>query len=396
MNNQKRAIFFVVILFISLILLEVGARIVFSFIVGPQVMLYGTSYCCGPDIGVAVRGESNPKNLEAGRAPGGVRFHQNEQAGYSKYFPNENRKDHDPNDVPFEVTINSHGFRGKEYTVAPKPNTLRVVTLGASSTFGYRNRDHDTYPYQLENTLNDRLKIFGCGDRTAFEVINLGIPHTTSEQNVALYLAEGRPLKPDVVTFYEGVNDTNIGMDTLRWESLPFYRRVIRYYRNDIIIFGLMESIFLNMIAQFSRSDLDWLLEGKPHTFLTNIDAIRLAVESDSGMFFVASQQAKSLMIPSELMRGVTYSDEEKAVREKLKSTGQVTAQELWFLVHTALMKQLRQWAQENGHLFIDVIAAMDDRRDFLVSWVHLSPEGNRLVSRTFSDAIFEAACGIQ
>jgi hypothetical protein len=59
-------------------------------------------------------------------------------------------------------------------------------------------------------------------------------------------------------------------------------------------------------------------------------------------------------------------------------------------------MKQLRQWAQENGHLFIDVIAAMDDRRDFLVSWVHLSPEGNRLVSRTFSDAIFEAACGIQ
>jgi len=54
---------------------------------------------------------------------------------------------------------------------------VRVVTLGASSTFGFHNRDDQTYPRQLENLLNQEAR-----GSTRYEVINLGIPHLTSDE----------------------------------------------------------------------------------------------------------------------------------------------------------------------------------------------------------------------
>lgn len=78
-----------------------------------------------------------------------------------------------------------------------------MVTLGASSTFGYYTRDDETYPHYLERYLSQRL---AAGSRA--EVINLGIPHLRSEEILALFRAEGLPLDPDVVTVYLGANDS--------------------------------------------------------------------------------------------------------------------------------------------------------------------------------------------
>jgi hypothetical protein len=41
-----------------------------------------------------------------------------------------------------------------------------------------------------------------------FEVLNLGIPHATSDHILSLFLAEGPLLDPDVVVFYSGANDS--------------------------------------------------------------------------------------------------------------------------------------------------------------------------------------------
>lgn len=381
------------VILVSLIFLELGVRVILAFQVRPQIILYGTQYCCGPNVKSIVSGKPKPEELEAGIALGGVKFHKNERLGYSKYFPKQNRRDNDTDYVSFEVTINNHGFRGEDYSNKRTPGVLRVVTLGASSTFGYRNRDHQTYPYQLQSVLNEKLQTDSCEDVVAFEVINLGIPHTTSKQNVALYLAEGKSLKPDVVTFYEGVNDTNIGMDSLRWELLPYYRRVIRYYKDYFVTCALLDSIVLNRIEHYTQDTLNRLVEGKSEAFVNNIDQIRKDVENEGGIFFVATQQAKSLMIPRDAIRGVSYSEESAAVKQKLKETGKVNVHELWFLVHNDLMSKLRQKTQEDGQSLIDIIAAMDDRRDYLVSWVHLDPDGNKLVAEEFAEAIFEATC---
>src|SRR4051794_34635657 len=58
----------------------------------------------------------------------------------------------------------------------------------------------------MEQDLNAELPI-RCKDIKAFEVINLGIPHMTTWKIYSILMEEALPLHPDVVTFYEGVNN---------------------------------------------------------------------------------------------------------------------------------------------------------------------------------------------
>ncbi len=91
----------------------------------------------------------------------------------------------------FVVGINEQGFRGRNF--GPKsPGVVRVVTLGASSTFGFYNRDHETYPHQLEQVLNERC------DSQHFEVLNLGIPHSIA--SILIVSTRIRPLTSMVPT----------------------------------------------------------------------------------------------------------------------------------------------------------------------------------------------------
>ena len=47
------------------------------------------------------------------------------------------------------ASINSQGFRGPDFKIAKPEGVFRVMCLGESSTFGYHNRDDETYPFIL-------------------------------------------------------------------------------------------------------------------------------------------------------------------------------------------------------------------------------------------------------
>ena len=189
-SEGRRIIFYVAMLIVSLLVVEAGFRAVLAFWIGPRVLFYGSRFQR------QIIPAATPDNHT-------VMLHGNMQQGYTKFFPNELKVDHDHvTEETFKVSINSRGFRGGEINEAKKPGVTRIVTLGASSTFGYFDRDNETYPYYLEQKLNEDSRSKG-----RFEVINLGIPHLHSEQILTLFLAEAIPLHPDVVTFYEAVND---------------------------------------------------------------------------------------------------------------------------------------------------------------------------------------------
>ena len=100
------------------------------------------------------------------------------------------------------MKINPAGS-AEDFEPQKAPGVIRILTLGSSSTFGFYDADDETYRYYLQELLNRR-----CAGEHRFEVINFGIPHSTSDRIAALFLAEGVPLDPDVVTFYEGRNDS--------------------------------------------------------------------------------------------------------------------------------------------------------------------------------------------
>jgi hypothetical protein len=184
-----------------LIVAELGLRIYTASHVGSDVFYYGI-----------FPSRRTIESLEGQT----VLEHANEQGGYSKYFPHQERVDYDRETrAVFEVGINELGFRGPD--VGEKAaGTLRVITLGASSTFGYGSRDEETYPAYLAQLLNE-----DC-DRPV-EVLNLGIPHLDSNSVLALMLNEALPLEPDVVTYYGGANDTLLAKP----QGLPLSKRLL-------------------------------------------------------------------------------------------------------------------------------------------------------------------------
>lgn len=378
-SNVKIMGFYIAMALISLLLIEAGFRAVLAFQVGPRILFYGTPL--------------HWKKVAAA-APAGTpaRIRGNIQEGYTKYFPNESKihRDHVTGEW-FKVLINKRGFRGGEIGEAKKPGVTRIITLGASSTFGYYDRDDETYPYYLEQKLNNEDSY----SKAKFEVINLGIPHLRSEEILALFYAEAIPLQPDVVTFYEGSNDAYRGnpsgnmrqsKNTTQPPEITPLETAYRFVRSHLITVAFIH----DMIAEpmFNRKQVELHMTGTNEHFIGNIHRLYQECQQRGIIFVALKQQAKSLMVKEKDMKGVTYMQEVQMVKEKLEKEGSIKMTELHFLTHSLLTNNLENWATSNQVPFVNIQKVLDQDRDVLVSWVHLSPRGNHMIADALAKEI--------
>jgi len=95
--------------------------------------------------------------------------------------------------------INSLGFRGREVSLEKPAGTMRILSLGESSTLGYRVRWDRTYSHLLEGELRSR------GHQV--QVLNAGVAAWTIVQSRRFLEAEIDRLDPDLVLVYHEVND---------------------------------------------------------------------------------------------------------------------------------------------------------------------------------------------
>jgi len=97
--------------------------------------------------------------------------------------------------------VNLQGFRGDD-VVMPKPaGTFRIFTIGGSTTLGVTNPYAESYPYLLQAALRDKYP-----GRT-IEVFNAGCPWYTSAHALVSYTVAVRQYEPDLVIFFEAIND---------------------------------------------------------------------------------------------------------------------------------------------------------------------------------------------
>jgi lysophospholipase L1-like esterase len=319
-----------------------------------------------------------------------VRRHANVAVNYSKYFPYEPRSTYDADTGEiFRVSINGRGFRGRDVADEKAPGTLRVVTLGASSTFGYHNPDEATYPSILERIVNER-----CATGLRYEVINLGIPHLRSDQILSLFLAEALPLRPDVATFYEGLNDT-VGDETDERPGRPrsLTKAASRWLRDHVLLALLIDEVAASWLQRFDAGQIDALGAGRPERFVENLRRLHDEARRRNILLVVGKQQARSLLVPRERLRGVTYADELAQVQAKLAREGAVDKNERNFLLHARVIAAGERWARAHEVPFVDLVAALDRDRDVLVSWVHLNPRGNRMIAEAYAEQILRRTC---
>jgi len=99
------------------------------------------------------------------------------------------------------VTINSDGFRGKEYPTQKPEGTYRIVVIGDSVTFAKGFKLEETLPKILEARLNASCPI------KKFEVLNMGTEGYNSIQELEMLKTKGLKYNPDLVIIYYCLND---------------------------------------------------------------------------------------------------------------------------------------------------------------------------------------------
>ena len=83
-------------------------------------------------------------------------------------------------------------------------------------------------------------------------------------------------------------------------------------------------------------------------------------------------------------------------MQQVLREKGKLTYDELYFLVHSALMHKMLDWAEERQVPVADVIKKMGAERDALLSWVHLNAKGNRIIAEALAEEILPLTCPLR
>jgi len=398
---RKEIFFGIIVLCIPFLFLELLVRFYAATQVGPRVLLYGTTFSRHQEQFDPIGAEMRKAQEEST-----VRFHENARGTYSKYYPNQKLIDRDEFGNKIDVRINSRGFRGKDFEITKEPDVIRIITLGASSTFGFKEHDDKTYPRYMEQLLNEALPTLGAKwhgkSIKRFEVINLGVPHLRTEEILSLFVNEGLEINADFVTFYEGINDAARTEPPATWteeskqaiKAIPFANHVFRQARSRLLSVAFIGMLITQYRTDYSDREVQVHRLGKKEHFIANLQRIQEACKQKNIKFIIANQQATNMEETREKLRGLTYEQEQAIVRKKLSETGRLNGRDVAFLMHKELMDAEREWAIAANIPYVDVIDAMDLSRQNLVSWVHLNAAGNRIVASAIAKEILKQVAG--
>jgi lysophospholipase L1-like esterase len=126
---------------------------------------------------------------------GNLEIYQPDPALYWKLKPNQDcftKVDRKP------VHINWHGTRGPDFSDAKPTNTLRVLSLGDSRTFGWGLTEAETYSGLLREKLQKQL-----GPAKTVEVINAGVNAWSYPQMLVYFRDTALRYHPDIVILAE-------------------------------------------------------------------------------------------------------------------------------------------------------------------------------------------------
>lgn len=103
--------------------------------------------------------------------------------------------------VTFDVSTNSESLRYAEIPTGRQPETLRLLALGDSTTFGWGVEQDKTWPARLEAMLQPLFP------EVKLQVLNGGVPGYTSFQGLYHFKKHGALYQPDLVLFSYIVQD---------------------------------------------------------------------------------------------------------------------------------------------------------------------------------------------
>lgn len=261
MNKLRKVIIVIITLIFSLVAIETAFRI-----------MYSIKY-------------KNPKYLTVGLRDGSVfKFNVDFYNGYiklNKYWQKGG-----------EVC---HGFRTSSFSIEKPKDEYRIVALGGSSTYAVSQNYKGSWPYLLEQELNER-----CGENHQYyKVINAGVPMQTTYGVYHLLKAEVLDWHPDLILLYSLYNHIYFDTPAIYRGSGKgdYYFRIIQgmFYNKSLVATYLVN--FIGLRSGFT-------LRNKIDTYrhlLANI----VKTCKDNGIDIIVIKQ---LINPEQFLRSKTNS----------------------------------------------------------------------------------------
>jgi hypothetical protein len=138
----------------------------------------------------------------------------------------------------------------REYELAKRPNTFRILVLGDSVTFGHGSVSEHTYPFLLEQ----RLKAWRPD--VDWQVWNAAVPGYNTSQELAHLLEAGPRAQPDlvIVGFFENdlIGNRDVGSPGLPAKASA---ATLSFLRRHVYSLELYKRVYLQLAWMLSRSD---------------------------------------------------------------------------------------------------------------------------------------------
>lgn len=286
-----------------------------------------------------------------------------------------------------QASINSLGFRGPEFQASKPEGVFRVICLGESSTFGFRNSDTGTYPIQLEQLFRQHP------DGANVEVINAGFPYYNSGSILALLQEELLDYSPDLLTLYSAHNDAGWPLEvgglarTIFWiqQHSITYLFMKEHIMTDQFVL-LVRRILRRLLPQnLDQLEFETQLARISRRYHENIRAIIMVAKSKNIPVILIKQP---MTTTNKRYASLSYEEEYNAILARSNGKNAFTPQELQLIKHHRLIKELEKIAETENLPLVDNIAIVDQDRRRLASWVHLTEEGNLRLAEALKSAI--------
>ena len=257
------------------------------------------------------------------------------------------------------VQINSHGTRGPEFSIAKPANTIRILSLGDSRTFGWGLSENETYSARLQKLLQAEV-----GNAAKVEVINAGV-NAWSYPQMAVYLREhGLEFSPDIIVLADANLWTQFSEQSSPEFVKSFLRRVwLKNFLRQFAIYHYFVEIQLRDYYERHRSKF-------------------IPVDPKQDLLFKEEQQADPDAVFRHAIENICQLSQSKGIQPILIS---LPIEGDWKLTVTpAPLRTKRLVSKKTGVPLVEMSDIIQSKNEILyldADPVHFNAHGNELIA---------------
>lgn len=158
------------------------------------------------------------------------------------FAPGQESTVRDIRQLPYRVTIDSLGYRGKDFSRAKEDEEFRILFVGDSFVFGDFVNDAETLPARLEQELRGR-----CG--APIRVINAGLGGSSITEHTRM-IERGLAIHPDLVILQFSETDVTDLAGPRMWDLLARNRKAKSRFPLSVVYPAVRGTALWNLVLR--------------------------------------------------------------------------------------------------------------------------------------------------